>query len=264
MNNGMKISTYKKKLIASITKEIWSLIPARSGSTRVKNKNLQKINNIELISYTIALSKKLGLVDRTFVSTNCKKISLVAKYFGAECPFLRPDRISGKNSSDSSYVLNFLQEIYKIEKRIPFLLIQLRPTTPFRSETVVSQAIKNFIKKYKNYDSLRSSNLMSHPPEKLFRIKNGIYTNLDYKKIDGEFSNKSSYLFKNSYKPNGYVDIIKVEQFLSSNELYGRKIMPCITNDIIEIDSPFDLELAKQDKSVNKLELLRSVIENEK
>ena len=49
------------------------LIPARSGSTRVKNKNIKKIGGKPLIYYIIracVLSKKARVV----VSTNSKKI----------------------------------------------------------------------------------------------------------------------------------------------------------------------------------------------
>ena len=64
------------------------IIPARSGSKRIKNKNIQKINNQHLIEIVIKIAKKSGIFSRIVVSTDSKKIAKIAKNFGAEVPFL--------------------------------------------------------------------------------------------------------------------------------------------------------------------------------
>lgn len=256
----MKISKRtKEKLLSSINKEIWAIIPARSGSMRVKNKNLQKINGKELISYSILLSKKIKLIDKTFVSTNCNLIAKKSINYGADCPFLRPSNISGKNSTDTSYILHFLKTMFSLQKKLPSILVQLRPTSPFRSRDIVSDAILKFKRKYKHFDSLRSSNIMSHPPEKSFRIKGGKYVSINLDEIDGEYSNRSSQLFQKTYKPNGYVDIIKTQQVISSNNIYGKSILPFITSQIIEIDCLNDLQLARNDNSKEKKYLVKAI-----
>ena len=55
------------------------IIPARSGSKRIKNKNIQKIDNVPLIGITIKIAKKSGLFKRIIVSTDCPKIASIAK-----------------------------------------------------------------------------------------------------------------------------------------------------------------------------------------
>ena len=70
------------------------IIPARSGSKRIKNKNIKKINGIPLIGMTIKIAKKSGLFKRIIVSTDCPKISSIAKKYGAEVPFLRDKKLS--------------------------------------------------------------------------------------------------------------------------------------------------------------------------
>ena len=60
-------------------KKIFAFIFARKNSKRVKNKNIRKINNIELINYTFNLAKKIKLIDKIFVSTDSKKIIDLAK-----------------------------------------------------------------------------------------------------------------------------------------------------------------------------------------
>ena len=70
------------------------IIPARSGSKRIKNKNIQKIDNVPLIGITIKIAKKSGLFKRIIVSTDCPKIASIAKKYGAEVPFLRDKKLS--------------------------------------------------------------------------------------------------------------------------------------------------------------------------
>ena len=54
-------------------------IPARSGSTRLKNKNIKIINNKPLIKYTIDIVKKSKLFDKIVVSSDNLKILKIAK-----------------------------------------------------------------------------------------------------------------------------------------------------------------------------------------
>ena len=54
--------------------EVWALIPARSGSKRLKNKNLKKIKNLSLVARAIINCKKSMKIDRIFLSTNSKRI----------------------------------------------------------------------------------------------------------------------------------------------------------------------------------------------
>ncbi len=72
-----------------ISNHVWSLIPARLRSTKMKEKNLQKILNYSLVSHAINASKSSKLISRTFVSTDSIKIKQEALKFGAEVPFLR-------------------------------------------------------------------------------------------------------------------------------------------------------------------------------
>ena len=71
-----------------------ALIPARSGSQRIKNKNLYKIKSKPLIYYTIKAAKKSKFINKIYVLTDSQKIKKVAESYGAEVPFLRPKKIS--------------------------------------------------------------------------------------------------------------------------------------------------------------------------
>ena len=62
---------------------IYALIPARSGSKRIKNKNILKLNNKNLIQITIEQALKTKEINKIFVSTDSKIIQKVAKNYGA-------------------------------------------------------------------------------------------------------------------------------------------------------------------------------------
>ena len=83
------------------------LIPARSGSTRVRNKNIRLLGGKPLIAYAIeeALRSKSG---RVIVSTNSSQIADISLQYGAEVPFFRPEELSAETASSLSALLHAL------------------------------------------------------------------------------------------------------------------------------------------------------------
>ena len=71
------------------------IIPARAGSKRIKNKNVQKVNGHPLIGLAIRIAKKANIFSQIVVSTDCKKIASIAKKYGAQILFLRSKNLSG-------------------------------------------------------------------------------------------------------------------------------------------------------------------------
>ena len=71
------------------------IIPARSGSKRIKNKNIVLINKKPLIAHTIRILKKTKIFSRIIVTTDSEKIKKISITEGAEVPFLRENKLSG-------------------------------------------------------------------------------------------------------------------------------------------------------------------------
>ena len=113
------------------------LIPARSGSTRVKNKNLQKIGGISLLEKKIKICKSLK-IGKVVVSTNSKKIAKLSSNAGAEIPFLRPKKYSTAKASTVSTVLHYLRFLKKNNKEIPCYIAILPLTNPFLEKVYYS------------------------------------------------------------------------------------------------------------------------------
>mgnify|MGYP001455067933 CR=1 FL=1 len=54
-----------------------AIIPARSGSQGLKNKNILKLNGKPLIGYTIKAALKSKKISEVIVSTDSKKIAKI-------------------------------------------------------------------------------------------------------------------------------------------------------------------------------------------
>ena len=81
-----------------------AFVPARSGSTRVRGKNVRVLAGHPLIAYTIAAARDAEVFDAVVVSTNDEAIAEIARHYGAEAPFLRPAAMAGPQSPDIEWV----------------------------------------------------------------------------------------------------------------------------------------------------------------
>ncbi|MDQ7060113.1 MAG: acylneuraminate cytidylyltransferase family protein [Sulfurimonas sp.] len=220
--------------------KILALIPARGGSKGVPKKNIKLLEDYPLIAYTIAAAKASKNINKVLVSTDFSDIRDIALDFGAEVPFLRPNKIAGEKSQDIDYVLHALEYLEKEEDYIPDLIVLLRVTTPLREVQYIDEAIEKLILDT-DATSLRSSHLAAESPFKWFCTSNGYYTPIsDASSL--EDANKPRQSFKNIYIPNGYVDILKVKQIKINNSLYGEKILAYITPNGYEIDTMEEFE----------------------
>jgi len=107
-----------------------SIIPARSGSKGLLNKNILDFNGIPLINWSIKFALKSKLIDRCIVSTDSTKIANIAKKAGAEVPFIRDDILATDEASSSSVILDVVRRCKLKDEDI---ILLLEPTSPFRT-----------------------------------------------------------------------------------------------------------------------------------
>ena len=233
---------------------IYCLIPARANSKAVTSKNIKMLGGFPLLAYSIAVSKMSKKIDRTIVSTNSLDTMELAKKYGAEVPFLRPEKFCRDNSNDLDAIGHALRWLQKSEGEMPDLVVYLRPSTPLRDPKIIDEAIDKIIKN-KKATSLRSAHVLAEPPHKMFQIsKSGYFTGFfpDYPKP--EYHGIPRQLFPQAYHPNGYIDIVRGD-FIKKNKFklcFGEKILPFITPTVTEIDLPEDFEyLEYQIKKTN-------------
>lgn len=107
-----------------------AIIPARGGSKRIPRKNIKLFNGKPIIAYTIEAALKSGCFDRVIVSTDEQEIADVAKLYGAEVPFMRPDDISDDYATTADVILHALDWIESQGEQVEYLCC-LYATAPF-------------------------------------------------------------------------------------------------------------------------------------
>ena len=222
-----------------------ALIPARSGSKGVHNKNLRLLQNRSLLDWSIGAAIESQVISRIVVSTNSVDYAQAAKNAGAEVPFLRPESISQDNSTDLEFVKHAL-DFFRAEGEIPDLLIHLRPTTPFRDPKVMDQAILDGLQRRVGVTSIRSVHKMSESAYKSFEISdsgNLVSTFTKVRELDP--ANEGRQSFPTTYSPNGYIDLLYPDFIHNSGLLHGNSVWPIVTENTIEIDDESDLHFAQ-------------------
>ena len=138
-----------------LKKQLLIIIPARSGSKTIKNKNTKKINGVPLIEYTFKFTNKIKENSKEiYCSTDSSKIQKLANKFGIAAKPMRPKKYSKDISRDIDFVNHSLNVFAQKKIRFKYCLI-LRPTNPIRSKRSLNNSYKQFIKN-KKADSLKS------------------------------------------------------------------------------------------------------------
>jgi CMP-N,N'-diacetyllegionaminic acid synthase len=224
-----------------IRKELLIIIPARSGSSELKNKNIVKIKKKPLIFYTCAFANKIKNKNYEVIgSTDTEKISRIFNKYKIKTPFLRPKKISKKYSLDISYVNHAINFFYKKDIRFKFGLI-LRVTSPIRKASEFSRSF-NIIKKNKNASSVKSIVLTPQTPYKMWLINKKRLKPLLFQKKK-EMYNMPRQLLPKIYFQDGAFDYFKINYKNKLNSINGNNIFFFKRNNkyLLDIDTPKDL-----------------------
>ena len=222
--------------------EFIALIPARSGSKGIKNKNLLKIGKDSLIGWSIKSARSIDDVSKVVFSSDSNYYLNHAKKYKVDEVILRSAKASTDKATDNDYFEETI--IYLEKKNIKFkYIVLLRPTTPLRNNAILNKAINFFIKNKDNFNSMRSVNQMSESAFKSFTVsKNRLYSIMGIKPDE---SNNSRHAFKNTFEGNGYIDIVKKNYFKKYGSLFGKKVLAFQTDFAYEIDNINDYDYAK-------------------
>ncbi len=221
---------------------IYAIIPARSGSKGVPNKNIKELGKLPLLAYSIISAKTLSRVDRVIVSTDSEEYAEIAKKYGAEVPFLRPKNISDDKSSDFELFFHALEWFKSNENFIPNFLLHLRPTTPLRENSIIENALDLFMEKKEVATSLRSGHLAPESPFKWFLKDEDNYFKGFREDLTPEKVNLPRQSFPNVYIPDGYIDILKSSVIQTTNTLHGDKMLVFESPSCIEVDTLDDFK----------------------
>ena len=233
---------------------ILALIPARSGSKSVRDKNIRPLAGRPLMAWSIAHALSARTVTRTIVSTDSAEYAAIARQYGAEAPFIRPAEISGDLATDLETFQHALSWLKESEGYVPDICAHLRPTHPVRNPADIDRMVE-ILAGNPELDSVRSVAPAPETPFKMwFRDPAGLLRPVVECDVP-EAYNQPRQRLPQTYVQNASIDVVRARVILEQNSMTGRRIFGYVMDANYDIDDEAQLERARQ-----RLELLPSPI----
>lgn len=241
-------------MVSDIEPQVLALIPARGGSKSIPRKNIRLFAGHPLIAYSIAAGLAAQTVTRLIVSTDDDEIAEIAQRYGAEVPFLRPAEYSQDRTPDLPVFQHALRWLIEEQGYRPDIVVQLRPTSPFRRVWHIDQAVQSLLK-HPEADAARTVCVPFQNPYKMWRIARPNERSAGYLQplgvelgIPNEPYNQPRQALPDVYWQTGYVDAAWSRTILDKNSMTGDRILPVVIDpsEWIDIDSPDDWRRAER------------------
>lgn len=225
-----------------------AIIPARSGSKGLCDKNIKMLDGKPLLAYSVEAALQSGAFDVVHVSTDSEIYAEIARKHGADVPFLR----SAEASSDSASSWDVVREVlnnYSILGKTFDTFMLLQPTSPLRTAKDIIEAYECMINKQAN--SIVSVCETEHSPLQCNKLpKDGSLVGF----IENKFKNMARQMLDTYYRLNGAIYLAKTDFFLMTEDIYSEKCYAYIMDKrkSIDIDDQFDFDIAEAIIAKNK------------
>jgi len=229
------------------------LIPARSGSVRIPNKNMYVLGGKTLIARSVIAARKSLSLDLVYICTDSIEYEAEAIRFGSRSTGIRPKEFATPTSPDIDWIKWSLAQLHDtLERESITHIVILRPTSPFRTSEFIDRAIK-YYQEYANGPcvSLRCVSRSKEHPGKMW-IRNGaspfMRPLIPLELNDIPFSdNQTASLFE-VYTQNAALEIIPIEGLMAHHmPISGFSTLLFEANDeqVFDINIPEDLDVAR-------------------
>lgn len=217
-----------------------AIIPARGGSKRIPDKNIKPFSGKPIIAYSIETAKISGLFDKIIVSTDSKEIANTAREYGAQVPFMRPEKLSDDFIPTVPVLLHALK--WLAENGVsPDYVCCIYATAPFVQPDYLKKGLELMIRK-------RASSVFSVTtfPFSIFRALN-ISEAGCLKMFWPEHELVRSNDLPEAYHDAGQFYWLESKKFLKTKKIYTGDALPVILPRglVQDIDTPEDWETAE-------------------
>ena len=118
-----------------------AIIPARGGSKRIPQKNIKLFCGKPIIAYSIEAAQQSGAFDAVLVSTDDEKIADIARKYGAEVPFMRPDYLADDYTGTTGVIVHAITEWQKMGNEVD-LACCIYATAPFFTKAIYCRSTR--------------------------------------------------------------------------------------------------------------------------
>jgi CMP-N,N'-diacetyllegionaminic acid synthase len=229
------------------TPSIVALIPARSGSKRVADKNIRLLAGHPVIAYTLCAARQSGIFSAIVVSTDAGQYAEIARNYGAEVPFLRPASMAGDVSPDIEWIEHALAQLREQGRQFDCFSI-LRPTSPFRLPETIRRAWKEFVSQ-EGVDSLRAVEKCREHPGKMWVVRGKrMYPLLTIGPAELPWHSTPYQALPVVYAQNASLEMAWSRVVFEGHTIAGEVIMPFFTEGYegFDVNRPYDWQLAEE------------------
>ena len=218
-----------------------AVIPARSGSKGLKDKNILPLGGIPLSAWTINAAKASGVFDEIHFSTDSEKYAAIAGGYGAAAPFLRDDTLA-TDRANSWDVVKFVIRKYRSLGREFDAVMLLQPTVPFRNAEDIRKAVGML--EAKNANAIVSVTEPEHSPFWCAELPPDGNMRIYHEKL--EYITRRQDL-PPQYILNGAIYLARVEYLMNARSIYenGCYAYHMPQERSVDIDTREDLELCE-------------------
>jgi CMP-N,N'-diacetyllegionaminic acid synthase len=220
------------------------IIPARGGSKRIPRKNLAVCAGQPLLGYTLSAALGSRLLQRVLLSTDDEEIAAYGRASGVEVPYLRPAHLAADDTPMIAVLQDLVDWLVRDQTSRVEAITLLQPTSPLRRAEHIDQAIELFHSR-PEAESVVSVVVPPHifHPLKLSKPSpRGLVPYLD--NVPPAIGHRNVPIV---YARNGPAILVTRTDVICRGELFGSPSLPYVMRfeDSIDIDEPFDLELAE-------------------
>ena len=217
-----------------------AIITARGGSKGLPGKNIKMFLGLPLIAHTIVAAKDSHSIERVIVSTDCEKIASIARRYGAEVPFTRPQVLASDTATSRDVILHALENLEAESKKVIETFCILQPTSPLRNSQDIDAAVQIFTEK--SADSVISIASYEHPIQWAISLRNE-----DQIVAKENFKNVRRQDLEPYFRPNGAIYLFRKGFYMRASTSIGGNsfgyIMPSERS--IDIDTEYDFVTAE-------------------
>ena len=217
-----------------------AIIPARSGSKGLRNKNIMDLCGKPMMAYSIEAAIKSKQFETVHVSTDLDEYAIIATKFGAEVPFLRSEKFATDDASSWSVVKEVFLQYQKIGKNFDTICL-LQPTSPLRQSDDIQSAYELY--KSKNAKVVVSVSECEHSPLWCNILPNDLsMSNF----INTDLETKTRQENTKFYRLNGAIYIVDTHYLMDDERIYGKETFAYIMSKkrSIDIDDKYDFNIA--------------------
>jgi CMP-N-acetylneuraminic acid synthetase len=148
-----------------MNERVLAIIPARSGSKGLPDKNVKELHDKPLLAWSIIQAQASEHVDDVMVNTDSKRYAAVSREYGAEVPFIRPDRLARDKTAIDDVIIHHLDWLENRGETYDLITL-VEPTSPLRKKKDIDAPLERLVDRSETADSIVSVRLLreeGHP-----------------------------------------------------------------------------------------------------